>query len=333
MGFEGLEDPNFINHFEGKYFGTYNGFVKNSNDPERRGRVRLNIPSIFGDDETLTEWAEHSCISAGTDSGSMITSEESENSIALIQFANGDLQNPIVTGYIHGGDAKNPDTPKESLFFCDGTKCIDCSDRDADHLTTKEHKEFHNHKDQFYCPKKKVLYKSPKGATISISEVGTEEYIEIVDQGGQMIRLSSPIKKDKVRKRGISNAKDNTQFDPQNDIQEEGASIELIDLANQFLKFSSKYGEEKIDIKAIKDFILTAINGKINTDKLSLNTEKISFFTDNPVSRDIVDGNGSYNNISGGNDGINLADLNEKVALIHNKLEELQQALRSYYLI
>ncbi|MEE8058707.1 MAG: phage baseplate assembly protein V [Pseudomonadales bacterium] len=40
---------------ERKYYGKYLGFVKDNQDPEKRGRLKLQIPSVFG--TQITEWA------------------------------------------------------------------------------------------------------------------------------------------------------------------------------------------------------------------------------------------------------------------------------------
>jgi len=38
------------------YFGKYKGFVRDNNDPENRGRLRLFCPQIMGSDDTATSW-------------------------------------------------------------------------------------------------------------------------------------------------------------------------------------------------------------------------------------------------------------------------------------
>lgn len=44
--------------YDKRYYGIYEGFVKDAEDPENRGRVRLIVPQVTGDtDKDWTNWA------------------------------------------------------------------------------------------------------------------------------------------------------------------------------------------------------------------------------------------------------------------------------------
>ncbi len=225
--------------------GVYYAYVHDANDPERKGRVKLKIPQLYGDSEyDYTEWVDVLTPSSGNDCGCMLTPEKGDEGLALVTTLNGDIQHPICIGFINAGNKNNPDTPLESQELCDGTKCIDCPEKKEPLSEVQEHKEFHNHTNQFWCPKIKTLYKSPKGAAIILGDRGESEFLRFIDQTGQVLEFSCPVKKEKTRKRGLNNALNGDQFDTETDITDEGAYIKLMDLANQFLEFNSKFMQE-----------------------------------------------------------------------------------------
>lgn len=236
---------------EGALYGVYEGILHSTVDPQRKGRVQVRIPHIIGERDTdYTVWCNVSTPTGGEDAGCMITPEKKDNVICLVQFMSGDINKPVVTGFINAGNPQDPDTPKESKEFCDGTKCKICEDKEINAFNKNEHIPYHNHKDTYYCGKVKTLYKSPLGASIVIGERGEEEFFRITDRGGQVFEMSSPIKKDKSEKRGLKNSIDGTQFDTEEDVPENKfSSITLMDLSHQLLKLIGKFEEEQIIIE------------------------------------------------------------------------------------
>ncbi len=230
-----------------KEYRKFFAFIHSANDPTRRGRVRLHIPELFGTKESdYTDWVPVRAFSGGLDCGSMVTPEKNDKGIAIVSFIHGNNQYPIVEGFIINGDLHDPNGPEESKELCDGQGCIDCVEKDLLPIDLKEHKKYHNHTNEFYCPKIKTLYKSPKGAALILGDRGEKEFLRFIDQTGQVLEFSCPVKKEKTRKRGLNNALNGDQFDTEEDIIDDGAYIKLMDLANQMMHFQSKFGEELI---------------------------------------------------------------------------------------
>lgn len=99
---------------EKKYLGEYLGFVRDSADPEQRGRVRAYCPEVMGEvdaEETWLDWAEAKHFMAGFDQGFMcvppdptwLTRDPGGESSPLnttrvwITFRNGDPARPLYT--------------------------------------------------------------------------------------------------------------------------------------------------------------------------------------------------------------------------------------------
>ncbi len=78
-----------------KHYGKYRGFVADNKDPEKRGRLKLIVPSVFG--ETQTNWAEP-CLPFGglPDQGFFMIPEI--DSQVFVEFEEGDVGNPLWTG-------------------------------------------------------------------------------------------------------------------------------------------------------------------------------------------------------------------------------------------
>jgi len=96
-----------------------------------------------------------------------------------------------------------------------------------------------------------TLYKSPKGATIVVSEAPEGEYLKIIDRAGQEIEMVSPVKTssnvDNKAQRGDREAGNDDAL-PYMDIKEE-AYIRVTDLSGNQVELYSKEGEERILIK------------------------------------------------------------------------------------
>ncbi len=107
----------------GRYYGLYEGFVINNNDPEKRGRLQVQIPSIFGE-QTFEEWIFGKAIFNGNNIG--IFAIPSVGSGVWISFINGDSERPIW----------------ENGWFADKDISQEFKDRYLDGLTFKHDKIF-----------------------------------------------------------------------------------------------------------------------------------------------------------------------------------------------
>ncbi|MEX2518031.1 MAG: phage baseplate assembly protein V [Paracoccaceae bacterium] len=78
-----------------KYWGKYRGFVVDVADPESRGRVRLTVPSVLGEETSM--WAEPA-FAYGGGAGFGCVAVPPAGSAVLVEFIEGDASAPIWTG-------------------------------------------------------------------------------------------------------------------------------------------------------------------------------------------------------------------------------------------
>lgn len=91
-----------------KYYGKYRGFVDDNQDPEKRGRLRVTVPSVLG--ETVTGWALP-CLPFGglADQGLFIVPDVGAQ--VWVEFEEGELAHPIWSGTFW---QQTSDTPVEA---------------------------------------------------------------------------------------------------------------------------------------------------------------------------------------------------------------------------
>lgn len=78
--------------YQGLYYGTYRGFVADRDDPDNRGRIKLLIPQIYGDD-IHDYWACSRGMFASKDAGMVIIPKKDD--AVWVTFENGDPRFPI----------------------------------------------------------------------------------------------------------------------------------------------------------------------------------------------------------------------------------------------
>lgn len=81
-----------------RYWGKYRAFVVDAEDPERRGRVTLQIPSVLG--EAVSGWALPA-FAYGGGAGFGFAAIPPSGSQVLAEFVEGDLSSPVWTGTFH----------------------------------------------------------------------------------------------------------------------------------------------------------------------------------------------------------------------------------------
>lgn len=91
-----------------RYYGKYRGLVADNQDPEKRGRLRVRVPSVLGDQ--LTDWALP-CFPIGGLAGQGLFAVPEMNAQLWIEFEEGDLQHPIWTGTFYQQQADVPGSP------------------------------------------------------------------------------------------------------------------------------------------------------------------------------------------------------------------------------
>ena len=248
-------DNDQVERYRRRWYGKYRAFVRDNNDPERLGRVRMEIPAVLGTgDENWSDWASPCFPYGGNDDVGMFLVPE-EGASVWAEFEGGDVQYPIWTG-VWLAKSNPGEGPEEAARLCSRDTCKDCEDK-RDHAANpsddKEHKRFHGHP-PYYCPRRKVLLKTETGHTIVADDKDEEEFLKIIDRGGQMIHFSCPVKADKQEgnslARGTREAERGRQLDISEDVKDRRARIEITDLCRQFVRWDAQEDREKVHVQS-----------------------------------------------------------------------------------
>lgn len=107
-----------LDRLEGRYHGKYQAFLVDNKDPQKRGRLRLQIPDVLGPD-VVSGWAEP-CFAygGGPDYGQFsipplcISSDGKSHTTGVwVEFRGGDPQYPIWTGTFFGAPGGTSEAP------------------------------------------------------------------------------------------------------------------------------------------------------------------------------------------------------------------------------
>ena len=83
-----------LERIENRYFGKYRGTVVDRADPQKLGRLKLNVPSVLAD--AVTGWAWPAAAYAGKGIGLFAVPQVGD--IVWVEFAEGELDQPLWTG-------------------------------------------------------------------------------------------------------------------------------------------------------------------------------------------------------------------------------------------
>ena len=285
------EDKQHVERYRDRWFGKYRAFAKDNNDPERLGRLRLEIPAVLGTGEdNWSDWAAPCFPYGGTDDVGMFLVPE-EGASVWAEFEGGQVQYPIWTG-VWLAKSNPGEQPEESKRLCSDPTCTDCEDRleHASHpFDGPEHQKYHGHP-PYYCPRNRVLVKTETGHTIAMDDRDQHEWLSITDRAGQMLRMESHVKRSvqagNSLRRGTKNAEQGDQLNLESDIENQSAKIQLTDLAGQFIKLEAWQDKEKIHIESRnrhrsrwQKILLDTTDGK----------EKITLFGLNGTQQIVID--------------------------------------------
>jgi uncharacterized protein involved in type VI secretion and phage assembly len=145
---EDLLANNLFDYIRNRHYGKYRGIVKDNNDPTKRGRVKVSVPSVLEDQEV---WAMPCLPYTGNNAGTyMIPATDAG---VWVEFENGDPSKAIYTGgywvndelpRLHNGDSATPDVRMIrsqhgwQLSFNDAADTITISDEDGSNIITLE---------------------------------------------------------------------------------------------------------------------------------------------------------------------------------------------------
>jgi uncharacterized protein involved in type VI secretion and phage assembly len=101
-----------------KRFGKYRGFVTNNQDPEKRGRVKLTVPSVLGEQET--DWALP-CLPFGGQADYGFFSVPEVEAQVWVEFEEGDPSRPLWVGTFWQQES---DVPQEAALETPTTRLL-----------------------------------------------------------------------------------------------------------------------------------------------------------------------------------------------------------------
>jgi uncharacterized protein involved in type VI secretion and phage assembly len=115
-------------------YGKYRGFVVDNQDPEKRGRLKLRVPSVLGDQDT--DWALP-CLPFGGAAGYGWFVIPNPDAQLWVEFEEGDIHRPIWTGTFWQQDSDVPedaskDEPTTRLLATPGGHILQFDDEDGE---------------------------------------------------------------------------------------------------------------------------------------------------------------------------------------------------------
>lgn len=160
------EEPNQVMN------GVRTAIVRDNEDPEGLGRVKVSYPWRDADDES--HWARLTTEMTGSGYGMFFLPEVEDE--VLVGFENGDIHNPVVLGSLYSGNRKPPhdnssgDNDKRAITTRSGHK-LEFDDNDSEAMFTIETNGGH-----------KFVMKDKSGS----------EVVKLEDSEGNMIEMDSP---------------------------------------------------------------------------------------------------------------------------------------------
>jgi uncharacterized protein involved in type VI secretion and phage assembly len=155
-----------------KFFGKYRGSVLNNVDPQRIGRLQVDVPSLMG--STRARWAMPSFPCAGRQMGVLALPEVGTG--VWVEFEEGDLTKPVWTGFWFASPGDVPalalagDPAHPSIVLQTARQnCIALSDASG--------------------PAGGIVIKTASGAILSINDAG----IIISNGKGAEIAMNGPV--------------------------------------------------------------------------------------------------------------------------------------------
>jgi uncharacterized protein involved in type VI secretion and phage assembly len=155
---------NLVQRVERRFYGKYRGFVVDNADPEQLGRLKLQIPSVLGED-VLTGWALP-CVPYGGDANQGFLFIPEKGAGIWVEFEEGDLEFPIWVGTYWSKPGGESELPKPNNP--DGSEQASVQN-----------------------PPTRKIIKTKKGHTIQFEDADNEEIVTIVEAtNGNVITLN-----------------------------------------------------------------------------------------------------------------------------------------------
>lgn len=214
--------------------GIYLGIVKDVDDPQKLGRVKVLIPQIHLDvtPEQNLPWADVVSFGGGTsDTGSYY--QPYVGSRVIVQFIQGHPKYPVVTGQFRA----IPELEQDITVAGEAVKSPAGNE-------LPEGVEGANDTKIIFC-------KTWKGHTIIAEEANDSEYLRVIDRAGNIMEFACPMESAEDR-RGVGNAIDGGAASPSEMTGD--AYIAIKDISGQ---------EIKMKIDATNPEVVITTNGNI----------------------------------------------------------------------
>ena len=171
-----------------RYYGKYRAFITDNKDPEKRGRVKLTIPSVLGG--TASEWALP-VTPYGGGSGFGFLAVPPVDAQVVAEFMEGDISAPLWTGTFWRTDSEVPSEvtstePTLKLLKTESGHLFSLEDKDGDEKITLQSKAGAKLE---LDAEGTIALTDKNGATVKVDAQAGE--IRIEDSNGNTIVLSS----------------------------------------------------------------------------------------------------------------------------------------------
>lgn len=150
-----------------KYWGKYRGHVTNTDDPENRGRVKVTVPSVLGDNES--QWADP-VFPYGGGAGFGFVAVPPVDSAVIVEFIEGDPSAPVWSGTFWRSADEVPEQHESQatkVFKTESGHCLVFDDTDGSEKLTLH------------------------SATDAVMEMNAEGSIELTDSAGAHVTIDA----------------------------------------------------------------------------------------------------------------------------------------------
>jgi len=182
-----------VERVEGRFYGKYRAFVVDNADPENRGRLRLRIPSVLGND-VVSGWALP-CLPYGgaADQGFFFIPEA--DACVWVEFEMGDLAYPVWVGTFWGKPGGQSEAPKPADAQSPPTRkiirtlkgsSIEIEDKDGDEVFIIQYNDG-SKKNTVTMDKDGMRVEDANGNNITLDQSGTV----IEDKNQNRIEMSA----------------------------------------------------------------------------------------------------------------------------------------------
>lgn len=287
--------------------GIYRARVENNQDPTKSGKVQVRVPQFHGTEGSSNyliisglPWATPiTPVGSGYDHGTLLIPDIGD--YVFVLFENGDRSTPLYLGGCYGQGPINPKrygqvssgSPKNSNLYGGGGWY---GGANVPEVPVEVY-------DENNSPTGKVVYKSPKGATILVQDKDESEFIQILDRIGQTIKMYSPVtkeaNKENLNQRVSANADDSRRFPAMNpqDICVGGEAYIIIkDASGQQIKLTAKGGSSLMELITLDGLKIHLDKSKIyldsNGSKIELTKEGVVNITNQAGAKVVLDKSG-----------------------------------------